>query len=101
MLRPFYQDKDLSGFPHFVLENFLQKYEKVGGSSDQGDAAMRPPDGFVCLDLHKMALFRADELLGALTSSQRLTVEEFKQAWGAMLPPVCSITSNYYVCVCV
>ncbi len=88
------QDKDLASFPHFVLNNFLGKYDKHGKSNAQGDVEMRGSDEAVDLDLHKMALFRADELLGALGASQRLTVEEFKQAWAAMMPPVCSVGAH-------
>lgn len=70
------QDKDMKRFPEFVLKNFLSKYAVPGEGSN----------GKVCMDLKKMAMFRADELLGHLSSSQRLTVEEFMKAWGVMLP---------------
>lgn len=70
------QDKDMQRFPDYVLQNFLSKYAVQGEGMN----------GKVCLNLQAMAMFRADELLGHLSTSQRLTVEEFIKAWGAMLP---------------
>lgn len=80
------KDKDMGNFPDFILKSFLSKYDKVPEEGE--DAAMRLPEGQMCLDIHRMALFRADELLGALPTSSRLTVEEFLMGWGSMLPPV-------------
>jgi sister chromatid cohesion protein DCC1 len=80
------EDADVAAYPRTVVATFLDKYAAAapsGGDAMETDGA---DGGKRALDIARLAVFRAEELLDALPITQRMTVDEFMSRWRTMLP---------------